>query len=97
MRFASKEELLEKIRTTHEEFLALAGSIPVERYVEKGVWGDDWTIKDLFAHLTEWEQMFIGSYRQGLKGQDPVLPAEGYKWHSTVKKLLKRWLRQQRN
>ncbi len=83
MRFGSKEELVGAIKTAHEELLVTAGSIPRQRYHEKGVWGDDWTVKDLFAHLTEWEQMFLGWYRQGLTGGDPALPADGYKWNQT--------------
>ena len=80
MRFSSKKELLESIRATHEEFVALAATIPATRYGEKGVGGDDWTVKDLFAHLTEWERMFLGWYRCGLAGEKPALPAAGYKW-----------------
>ena len=48
-----------------------------------GVWGDDWTAKDLFAHLTEWEQMFLGWYRDGLAGRKPSLPAPGFRWNET--------------
>lgn len=83
MRFRSKRELLQSIRQEHDAFLAVAASIPRRRYSETGVWGDAWTIKDLFAHLTEWEQMFLGWYRQGMEGQDPPLPAPGYKWNQT--------------
>lgn len=81
MRYRSKSQLLESIRTEHDGFLTVARSIPETRYLEEGVWGDAWTIKDLFAHLTEWEQMFLGWYRQGLRGEDPALPAPGYKWN----------------
>ena len=81
MIFSSKRDLLASIRTEHDTFVTLAGSIPVKRYREGGVWGDGWTIKDLFAHLTEWEQMFLGWYRQGQLDEQPALPAEGYKWN----------------
>jgi hypothetical protein len=85
VRFNSRGEFLESVQAEHEKFLALAGSVPQKRYGEKGVWGDGWTIKDLFAHLTEWEQMFLGWYREGLAGEVPVLPAVGYKWNQTPK------------
>jgi hypothetical protein len=61
----------------------VAASIPRKRYLENGVWGDGWTIKDLFAHLTEWEQLFLEWYRQGLTGKDPARPAVGYRWNQT--------------
>ncbi len=61
----------------------LLSTIPKKRYSEPGVWGDGWSIKDLLAHLTEWEQMFLSWYREGKGGGHPVLPAPGYKWNQT--------------
>jgi len=83
LKFASKKELLESIQAEHDNLLALAAGIPQRRYEEEGVWGDDWTIKDLFAHLTEWHEMFMGWYRQGLAGETPAMPAKGYRWNQT--------------
>jgi hypothetical protein len=83
VRYRSKAELVASIGREHAAFLAVAASIPSWRYSEKGVWGDGWSIKDLFAHLTEWEQLFLGWYRQGLAGRDPARPAAGYKWNQT--------------
>ena len=39
-----------------------------------------WSIKDVLAHLLEWEQMCLGWYKAGLRGQVPPLPAAGYNW-----------------
>lgn len=39
-----------------------------------------WSIKDILAHLSEWEQMCLGWYQSGLAGKTPALPAEGYTW-----------------
>lgn len=83
MKFNSKEELLESIETEHDRFLALAATVPRQRYSEPEVWGDGWTLKDLFAHLTEWEQMFLEWYRLGLGGEEFPRPAAGYKWNQT--------------
>jgi len=83
MKFTSKSELIDKIEKEHQILLGLANSIPRPRYREEGVWGDDWTIQDLFAHLTEWEQMFLSWYREGREGGKPALPAPGYKWNQT--------------
>ncbi len=83
MRFASKREIVESIEKEHQLFLELAASVPRKRYKEEGVWGDGWTLNDLFAHLTEWEQMFLGWYREGRGGGKPDLPAPGYKWNQT--------------
>ena len=63
MRFATKRDLVEQIESEQCGFVELAGSIPRKRVQEEGVRGENWTIKDLFAHLTAWEQMFRGWYR----------------------------------
>lgn len=83
MRFTSKHELIEKIEKEHQALVELAASIPMMRYQEDGVWGDGWNIKDLFAHLTEWQQMFLNWFRKGRDGGNPVLPAPGFKWNQT--------------
>lgn len=83
MRFSSKQELIERIEKEHRAFVEIASSVPRMRYREEGVWGDCWTLKDLLAHLTEWEQMFLGWYREGHDGGNPVLPAPGFKWNQT--------------
>lgn len=83
MRFASKQVLIESIETEHRAFVEILRSIPEELYLQEGVWGDGWNIRDLVAHLTEWEQMFLTWHREGSKGRQPEMPAAGYKWNQT--------------
>lgn len=83
MRFASKEELIESIATEHRRFVELVISIPRNFYLTADVWGDGWNIRDLLAHLTEWEQMFLTWFQEGRSGGSPAMPAEGYKWNQT--------------
>jgi hypothetical protein len=85
VKFGSKQELLDRIEMEHETFVGLADAVPRKRWKEAGVWGDGWTLHDLVAHLTEWEQMFLRWYREGLEGGTPALPAPGYKWTETPK------------
>jgi hypothetical protein len=40
-----------------------------------------WAIKDILAHLYEWQQMVFIWYETGLRGEMPALPAPGYKWN----------------
>ena len=93
LRYRSKAALLRSIQEEHGAFLALAASIPRSRYREPGVWGDDWTIQDLFAHLTDWEQLFLGWYRLGVAGEVPPRPAPGYRWNQTPELNRALWLR----
>jgi hypothetical protein len=83
MRYESKDHLLAAIEREHQRFLALARTIPEHRYDEPGVWGDGWTVKDLFAHLTAWEQLFLSWYRHGSSGTRPAMPAPGFTWRQT--------------
>ena len=83
MKFGSKDDLLTAIEREHALFVGLVESLSPDLRVEPGAWGDGWTVKDLLAHLTEWERMFLGWYRQGLEGGAPALPAPGYKWNET--------------
>lgn len=83
MKYASKAAFVERMHAEHDKFLEVAASIPLDRYDEPGVWGDGWTVKDLFAHLTAWEALFLGWYRDGAEGKTPAMPAPGYKWNQT--------------
>ena len=83
MKFQSKAALLEAIEREHRTLVDLVESQPQRLRTRAGVWGDEWTLKDLCAHLTEWEQMFLGWYRTGKEGRKPAVPAEGYKWNET--------------
>ena len=83
MRYESKQALLDDIRAEHDVLCARLQDIPKKHWHESGVWGDDWTLSDLVAHLAEWQQMFLGWYTDGLLGATPEMPARGYRWSET--------------
>jgi hypothetical protein len=83
VRYKSKQALLDDIRAEHDRLCTRLAEIPKARWPEVGVWGDDWTLSDLVAHLAEWQDMFVGWYEAGLRGATPQLPAPGYKWSET--------------
>ncbi len=75
----SKDQLLSEIqkeRGALEEFLA---TLTPEQMVQANVLGE-WSVKDVLAHLIEWEQMVLSWYKAGLRGKVPPIPAEGYNW-----------------
>ena len=92
MKYQSKNHFTERTETEHNRFLEIAGSIGKRNFEQPGVWGEGWTIKDLFAHLTAWEQLFLGWHRTGLEGKMPTLPAPGYKWNETPRLNHAIWL-----
>jgi len=81
MKYHSKEALIDDIGREHGSLCLLLAEIQIERWSEPGVWGDQWTLSDLVAHLAEWQRMFLSWYEYGLTGTRPALPAAGYKWN----------------
>lgn len=83
MRYSSKATLEADIHAEHDRLVAMLDETPVRRFAEPGVWGDNWTLNDLVAHLAEWQTFFLGWYDAGRAGLDVELPAPGYKWNET--------------
>ena len=75
----SKIELIATARTCHAALDAFLAAQP-QRVLTRPNPDTGWSIKDILAHLTAWEQMCLGWWRAGLRGEKPNLPAEGYKW-----------------
>ena len=75
----TKGALLASIRTEWgalEEFLA---TLTPQQMDVPGVIAE-WSVKDVLAHLAEWEQLLLVWYQAGLRGEIPPLPAPGYSW-----------------
>ncbi len=66
----------------HDALSQLLATLSPGQLVQPGIVGE-WSIKDVLAHLTAWEQMAIGWYTAGARGERPGLPAPGYKWNET--------------
>jgi hypothetical protein len=56
---------------------ALAGLTP-RQMTTAGVTHGGWSVKDILAHLVEWQQMNLDWYAAGLRGEKPAMPAPGY-------------------
>ena len=75
----TKEKILsesQKEREALEEFLS---ALSPEQMTEPGMLGD-WSVKDVLAHLYEWEQMVLRWLAATERGEMPAVPAAGYKW-----------------
>jgi hypothetical protein len=76
----NKTQLLDFIHkdyTALEKFLAPLTAAQMELAPAPGAWA----IKDILAHLYEWQRMFFTWYETGLDGEMAELPAPGYKWN----------------
>ncbi len=83
-RAKTKSELLESIRTTRELFEKKFSKLTPIQMVWPGSMGN-WSVKDILAHLVDWEQRFIGWYKTGLRGEVPQTPAPGMTWRELPK------------
>jgi hypothetical protein len=83
-RAKTKEELIESIQTTRALLERKLTKLTPDQMVWPGSM-DDWSVKDILAHLVDWEQRFIGWYRAGLQGRVPETPAPGMTWRELPK------------
>lgn len=76
----NKSDLLAAIKKERGNLDDYLDSLTPAQMTEPGIVGH-WSVKDVLSHLSAWEQMCLGWYRAGLRGEMPQLPAPGYKWN----------------
>ncbi len=77
----TRAELVGLIRPNFEKLWAeLEGAGP-----EVGglVCVDDWTVRDLLAVRVWWTERVVDWIEAGVRGEEPVTPAPGYRWNET--------------
>jgi uncharacterized protein (TIGR03083 family) len=75
----SKTQLLDTLQREHEALDKLLAPLTPEQLTTVSP-ATHWSIKDVLAHLSAWEQMCLGWYKAGQRGQTPALPAPGFNW-----------------
>lgn len=89
----TKKELLDASDTEFAKLQEILASISPQDNAKPGVC-DDWSVKDIVAHLHAWHMMMLDWYEQGMKGEEPAIPGEGYTWKDTPKlnaEIYQRW------
>ena len=76
---ATKDELLREAYREYETLEEYLSSLTPSQKIQPGALGD-WSVKDVLAHLYEWQQMFFEWYSAGKRGENPVTPRNEYKW-----------------
>jgi len=67
---STKTQLLADIKTERNRLEnCLAQLSPEDMLLSRAVSG--WSVKDILAHLTAWEQLFLGWYQAGLRNETP--------------------------
>ncbi len=75
----TKSLILAESQKEHEALDEFLSSLSPEQMTEPGMLGE-WSVKDVLAHLYEWEQMVLSWLAASQRGETPQVPADGYKW-----------------
>jgi uncharacterized protein (TIGR03083 family) len=78
-RYTSKSELVKEIRTQRRRLDKNLADLSPAQKETPGVVGE-WSVKDVMAHLMDWERRFTGWYQAGRRGEVPETPAPGLTW-----------------
>jgi hypothetical protein len=75
----NKTQLLDVVRNEYQKLEKFLSTLTPEQITSPPAPGE-WSVKDILAHLYEWQQMFFRWYEAGLRAETPAVPAPGYKW-----------------
>lgn len=84
----SKEDHLKLVTDERHLLEETINALSTRARTAQGVIEAGWSVKDIMAHLTAWEQMFLGWYRASLRGEMPETPAPGYTFGAKSLNLL---------
>ncbi|MFS7004817.1 ClbS/DfsB family four-helix bundle protein [Carnobacterium maltaromaticum] len=80
----SKSELIQLSTENYQKLKKLISSFSDAERIGKFPFEDrDKTIRDVLAHLYEWQLMMEEWYKVGMEGGTPDIPAKGYTWRTT--------------
>lgn len=68
--YMSGADLLERVRQDRAEFASLWSGLTVSQMTHRPGPQDDWSVKDLIAHITWWENYMIGRIGKIIAGTD---------------------------
>ena len=75
-RHTSKDQLLQDIQVQHRLLMRTLAALGEEVMLQPGAVGN-WSVKDVLAHLTAWERLFLDWYYSGLRGYTPQISPVG--------------------
>jgi hypothetical protein len=73
-----KVDLLAEIGRERAALDELLGLLSPRQMTKAGVTRGGWSVKDILAHLVEWQKMNLGWYAAGIRGEKPAMPAPGF-------------------
>ncbi len=74
-----KQAMLDHVQTDRRQLEKYLSRLTPEQMEQPGVVGE-WSVKDVLAHLADWERLCITWIEQWLQGKTPQVPAPGFTW-----------------
>jgi len=75
----TKTQILELIETEHEALLTMLSPLSESQMIQPGA-EEKLSVKDILAHITDWEQRMVQWIEESLQGKTPQRPAPGMTW-----------------
>jgi len=75
----TKSRLLEEIQIEHQRLEKTLAMVDEEQMLIPGVI-DEWTIKDILAHITVWEQRMVRWLGEAMSGEEAHMLPDGMTW-----------------
>lgn len=75
----TKNEIIEAAQKERVALEQLLAEMMPEQMAQPNLIGE-WAVKDILAHLFEWEGMVMKWYAAGKNGKTPAVPSEEYNW-----------------
>jgi hypothetical protein len=75
----TKTKMLGEIQREHQSLKKTLAMISDEQMLLPGVI-DGWTVKDILAHITVWEQRMVRWMEEAVRGEIPQMLPEGMTW-----------------
>lgn len=76
-----KEDLLSVTKAEYAKLVTALDRVPFDARLAPDPEADGTTLKDILGHRAHWITLFLGWYAAGQRGEQPALPAPGYKWN----------------
>ena len=75
----SKDALLTSLQLERAKLLSAIEKVPPDAMTCSGAC-DNWSVKDIMAHLADWAARCVGWYEAGLRGEIPAIPDPDFNW-----------------
>lgn len=75
----SKSELLQRIQSERQRLEATLAQLSANQMTTPGV-NDQWSIKDILAHITAWERRMVRWLEEAVRGEVPEMLPAGMTW-----------------